>query len=81
MTPAQRESVRVYLLVAALAVLLLLATGCAYLRPAADQAGRAIAHYCAEAPYAVRLETRAAVNAAAAPHSARITCAGDPADP
>lgn len=61
--------------------LLLLLPGCSFLQPAADQAGRGIKRYCTELPYALRLENRGAINAAAAPHSGKITCAADPAEP
>lgn len=59
-------------------VLLLVLLACSTLQPAADQAGRAIKRYCDSTPLAVRQETRRAVNAAAAPHRAEITCTGDP---
>ena len=67
---------------AGLALLLsLVLPGCTLLQPSIDRTAQYVTRYCEEVPAAARLEARAAINRAAAPHSVRIDCAGDPGAP
>jgi hypothetical protein len=71
--------VRAFLFAALLAVLPL--GGCQLLPPSvAENAARAVRHYCAE-PLDIRQGLRASINAMIAPASIAVTCEGDELPP